>query len=308
MMHRRQFLEVSAMALATAGLSGAARAAGFKTIDSQVHCYERNRPERPWAATLVGPDEMTGDEMVAAMDAVGVDGAVLVSVFTMYRYDASYVLEVEAKHADRFCLVKPVDTKDPAVAENIADWKTKKGTVGVRILMRDDVSKDPADPGINAVLAAAAKHSLAVNLACSGRLEQVAQMAARNPNTQLVVDHLGLVQPQAPPAPAQPWADLPKLLALAAYPNVAVKISGACTLAHEPFPYKDIREPLGRIFTAFTLDRCLWGTDWTRAIKLLTYKEGVDSFRVADWLSDGDRAKLMGGSASKVYKWSPGKA
>ena len=165
------------MALATAGLSGAARAAGFKTIDSQVHCYERNRPERPWAATLVGPDEMTGDQMVAAMDAVGVDGAVLVSVFTMYRYDASYVLEVEAKHADRFCLVKPVDTKDPAVAENIADWKTKKGTVGVRILMRDDVSKDPADPGINAVLAAAAKHSLAVNLACSSRLEQVAQMA-----------------------------------------------------------------------------------------------------------------------------------
>ncbi len=110
MMHRRQFLEVSAMALATAGLS----AAGFKTIDSQVHCYERNRPERPWAATLVGPDEMTGDQMMAAMDAVGVDGAVLVSVFTMYRYDASYVLEVEAKHADRFCLVKPVDTKDPA--------------------------------------------------------------------------------------------------------------------------------------------------------------------------------------------------
>ena len=152
MMHRRQFLEVSAMALATAGLSGAARAAGFKTIDSQVHCYERNRPERPWAATLIGPDEMTGDQMVAAMDAVGVDGAVLVSVFTMYRYDASYVLEIEAKHADRFCLVKPVDTKDPGVAENIAYWRTKKGTVGVRILMRDDVSKDPADLGINAVL------------------------------------------------------------------------------------------------------------------------------------------------------------
>jgi predicted TIM-barrel fold metal-dependent hydrolase len=174
--------------------------------------------------------------------------------------------------------------------------------------MRDDVSNDPADPGINRVLAAAAKQSLAVNLACSGRLEQVAQLAARNPNTQIVVDHLGLVQPQAPPPPAQPWVDLPKLLALATYPNVVVKITGACTLAHEPFPYKDIREPLGRIFSAFTLDRCLWGTDWTRAIKLLTYAEGVASFRIADWLSDGDRAKLMGETASKVYKWSPNKA
>jgi len=308
MMDRRQFLEGSAMALAAIGLPSTVRAAGTKIIDAQVHAYERNRPERPWAGVLVGPDEMTGDQMVAAMDAVGVDGAVLVSPFTMYQYDPSYVLEVEAKYPHRFCLVKPVNPSDPAVADSIADWKTKKGTVGVRILMREDTSHDPADPGINRVLATAAKHSLAVNLACSGRLNQVAQMAARNPNTQIVVDHLGLVQPQAPPAPAQPWADLPKLLALATYPNVVVKITGACTLAHDPFPYKDIREPLGRIFSAFTLDRCLWGTDWTRAVKLLTYAEGVDSFRIVDWLSDSDRTKLMGETASKVYKWSPGKA
>jgi hypothetical protein len=167
MLHRRQFLEGTAMALAAIGLPRTARAADTKIIDAQVHCYERNRPERPWAGVLVGPDEMTGDQMVAAMDAVGVDGAVLVSPFTMYQYDPSYVLEVEAKHADRFCLVKPVNPSDPAVADSIADWKTKKGTVGVRILLRPDISKDPADPGINRVLAAAAKHSLAVNLAWS---------------------------------------------------------------------------------------------------------------------------------------------
>ena len=44
-------------------------------IDCQVHAYERNRPERPWAESLTGPDEVTGDDMVAAMDEVGVDGA-----------------------------------------------------------------------------------------------------------------------------------------------------------------------------------------------------------------------------------------
>src|SRR6202035_1890315 len=123
-----------------------------------------------------GPEEMTGDQMVAAMDAVGVGGAVLVSPFSMYRYDPSYVLEVQAKHPDRFCLVKPVDPNDPAVADSISDWKTKKGTVGVRILMRDNVSTDPADPGINRGLAAAAKHGMAVNLLCWGRLEQAGQM------------------------------------------------------------------------------------------------------------------------------------
>ena len=54
-----------------------------------------------------------------------------------------------------------------------------------------------------------------------------------------------------PPAPAQPFAELPKVLELAALKNVAIKISGACTLSHEPYPYKDIWDPLFRIFDAF---------------------------------------------------------
>ena len=239
-------------------------------FDAQVHAYERNHPGRPWVGTLQGPPEVTGDQMVAAMDEVGVDGAVLVSPFSMYRYDASYAMEVYAAHPSRFRLVKPVDPIDPRVADTIADWASTKGTVGIRVFLRDTASTDPADPAINRVLAMAGRHSLPVNLACTGRLEQAAQLAARNPNTQVVIDHLGLQQPPAPPAPPQPFAELPKVLALASHPNIAIKISGACTLSHEPFPYKDIWDPLGRIFDAFSLNRCMWGTDWTRAVALLT--------------------------------------
>ena len=83
-----------------------------------------------------------------------------------------------------------------------------------------------------------------------------------------------------------------------------VKISGACTLSHEPFPYKDIWDPLWRIFDAFGLDRCMWGTDWTRAVGMLTYEQGVEAFRVTDRLSDSDRALLMGETLQRVYNWS----
>ena len=194
--------------------------------------------------------------MVAAMDAVGVDGAVLVSPFTMYGYDASYALEVHRQHPGRFGLVKPVDPSDPAVAETIADWAATPGTVGIRLMMNRGVSTDPADPGLHRVLATAARHALPVNLMCTGRLEQAAQLAMRHPNTQLVIDHRGLPQPQEPPAPAEPFADLPKLLALAAYANVAVKISGACTLSCEPSPTR-YSGSLGRISTP-SLYRCMW--------------------------------------------------
>jgi predicted TIM-barrel fold metal-dependent hydrolase len=277
-------------------------------FDAQVHAYERNHPGRPWVGTLHGPAEVTGDQMVAAMDAVGVDGAILVSPFSMYRYDASYALEVFAAHPSRFRLVKPVDPTDPAVADTIADWAATKGTVGIRVFLRDTVSTDPADPAINRVLAEAGRHSLPVNLACTGRLEQAGQLAARNPDTQLVIDHLGLQQPSEPPPSAQPFAELPKVLALAVYPNIAIKISGACTLSHELFPYKDIWDPLGRIFDAFRFGRCMWGTDWTRAVALLTYEQGVEAFRVTDRLSDSDRGLLMGDTLARVYNWSPSNA
>ena len=276
-------------------------------IDCQVHCYERNRPERPWVGYLQGPDEVTGDDMVAAMDEVGVSGALLISPFSMYRYDASYALEVYEKHPDRFGIIRPFDPHSDSIAEEMADWTGRPGVVGARIML----SAEPFEadhPGVNQILAAAATAGVPVNLMCSTKLELFGQLARRNPNTQMVIDHLGIPQPPEPPAPEEPFADLPQVLALAELDNVAIKISGAGTLAHQPFPYPDIWEPLRQIFDAYGLERCLWGTDWTRATRLLNYQQGVDAFRVTDQLSDAERSVLMGGALSKIYGWAPGAA
>ena len=139
------------------------------TIDSQVHAYERNRPERPWNGFLQGPDEVTGDGMVAAMDAVGVDGALLVSPFSMYRYDASYVLEVYATHPDRFGLIKPFDPQSEAVADEVAEWAGTPGVVGARIMLTAQ-PYEADDPGLNRILAAGAQAGIPVNVMCSGKL------------------------------------------------------------------------------------------------------------------------------------------
>jgi predicted TIM-barrel fold metal-dependent hydrolase len=277
-------------------------------IDSQVHAYERNHAERPWAGTLPGPDAVTGDDMIAAMDEAGVDAALLVSAFSFYRYDASYALSVCRDHPGRFRVIKPFDPADPAIAEQIADWAAIDGTVGVRLMLMGDASQDPADPIINQALDAARRHSMPVNLLCWGRLDQAAALAARHPDTQLVIDHLGLTQSFAPPPPRDAWADLPNLLALAQHDNIAVKVSGAGTMSRRPFPYDDLWDPLCRIFDAFGLERCLWGTDWTRAVAFLSYKQAVDAFLVSDRLSDSDRAMLMGGALQRVYGWTPAPA
>ena len=68
------------------------------------------------------------------------------------------------------------------------------------------------------------------------------------------------MQPRVPPAPPQPWADLPKVLELAKRQNAVIKVSGACTLSREPYPFPDIWDPLARVFDAWGFERCLWGT------------------------------------------------
>ena len=273
-------------------------------IDSQVHAYERNRPDRPWSGFLTGPDEVTGDDMVAAMDAVGVDGALLVSPFSLYRYDASYILEVYAKHPGRFGLIKPFDPQSEAVADEIAEWAGTPGVVGARIMLTAQPF-EADDPGLNRILAAGAQAGIPVNVMCSGNLPLFRELARRHPDTQMVVDHVGLTQPFEPPAPPEPFADLANVVSLAACDNVAIKISGACTLSHQPFPYPDIWESLGKVFDAFGFDRCMWGTDWTRAVGLLTYEQGVEAFRITDQFSDSERFALMGGTLVKIYNWSP---
>ena len=101
-------------------------------IDSQVHCYEANTASSPGTVSH-WPAHVTGDEMMAAMDTVGVDGAIFISAFSMYRYDASYAVEVQRAHPGRFAPIKPVDPDDPEVADVIADWKKTPGTVDTRL-------------------------------------------------------------------------------------------------------------------------------------------------------------------------------
>jgi L-fuconolactonase len=280
-------------------------------IDSQVHAYEANTPQRPWASVPNWPAHVTGEEMLAAMDKVGVEGAIFISAFSMYRYDASYAVEVAKTHPGRLAIVKPVDPDDADVADVIADWKTTPGAVGIRIMLTKENKRDPADPGLDRIARAAVRYDFPVNLLCWDNLDAGTALIDRHPDTRFILDHLGILQPRVPLAGPQRgadlWAELPKVLELARRANAVIKISGACTLSKAPYPYPDIWDPLQRIFDAWGFERCLWGTDWTRAFAVVNYEQGVKPFLETERLNDTERAMLMGGACAKTYRWSPSK-
>ena len=57
-----------------------------------------------------------------------------------------------------------------------------------------------------------------------------------------------------------------------------IKVSGACTLSRDLYPFADIWDPLARVFNVWGLERCLLGTDWTRAYAVVNYEQAVEPF------------------------------
>jgi predicted TIM-barrel fold metal-dependent hydrolase len=168
-------------------------------IDSQVHAYEANSPKRPWHTVPNWPDHVTGDEMVAAMDKVGVDGAIFISAFSMYRYDASYAVEVARAHPGRLAIVKPVDPDDPGVDDVVAEWKKTPGTVGIRIMLTKEAQRAPHDPGLDRIARSAVRHDFPVNLLCLDYLDAGRALMDRHADTRFFIDHVGILQPRVEP-------------------------------------------------------------------------------------------------------------
>ena len=254
-------------------------------IDSQVHAYEANTPKRPWYSVPNWPDHVTGDEMVAAMDKVGVDGAIFISAFSMYRYDASYAVEVNG----------PIPAVSPSSSRSI---RTIPRSPSRRRLEEDaghrrnphhaDEGGTSAadDPGLDRIPRAAVRHEFPVNI-CAGAIWMPAlRWSIATPIRVSSSTILASCSRASRPRRRKPWTDLPKVLELAKRPNAVIKVSGACTCPASRIPFPYIWDPLARVFDAWGFDRCLWGTDWTRAFAVVNYQQAVEPFLGPTRLSD----------------------
>ncbi|PHV67144.1 amidohydrolase family protein [Williamsia muralis] len=272
-------------------------------IDAQIHVYEPDHPGRPWKGRLVGPDSMTGEEMLAAMDEAGVDRALAVSSWAFYHNDSSYTAEVYRRYPERFRIIAPINPYVAGAVEDIDSWGEIPGSVGIRLMPGVIEGFDAASAEVKAVITAAQRFDFPICVYCPGQLQHLDRLASLYPGTRFVLDHLGLAQPFEPPVPSDPFAAIDSVLSLARHDNVSVKISAAPTLSHEPFPFTDLWSPLTRYFDAFGIERCMWGTDWTRAVKLVSYADSVAAFRDHLPLSKDEKAALMGGTLTATFGW-----
>src|SRR4029434_4180060 len=123
----------------------------------------------------------------------------------------------------------------------------------------------------------------------------------QRPSLQLILDHLG--RPSGGTA-SQPdlWANLPEVVALARYPNVAMKATGAPSYSGNGYTCPDIHDNLHRLYDAFGPTRFFWGTDITRMP--CPWRQCVTLFtEELSWLKGRDLELVMGRAVCDWLGW-----
>src|SRR5580704_15169416 len=154
MLSRRSFLNSTVGGIALGGCAGLALAAqGMRPaaaqqgqtaaqparrriiVDSQVHMWLPQAPDRPWPADGPGrahlPYPFTYDKLLPLMDEAGVDRVVIVPPsWEGERND--YALEAAHKYPNRFGVMGRILLSDPKSPSLITDWVKQPGMYGVR--------------------------------------------------------------------------------------------------------------------------------------------------------------------------------
>jgi predicted TIM-barrel fold metal-dependent hydrolase len=115
---------------------------------------------------------------------------------------------------------------------------------------------------------------------------------------RVVVDHCGC--PDIARGLSQPGFQA--LLELGREGGAAIKLSGAFRYSRQPWPYADCDEYLQALIGAFTLDNCVWGSDWpfVRVPQRMDYMPVLKLLE--RWLPDpADRRRVLWDTPSRWF-------
>ena len=267
----------------------------MQVIDTQVHIWSSGTPSvNHWPVPVV-----THQEILAAMDAAGVDAAILHPPgWDPNAHDVAFA--AQRAHPDRFAILGQFPPERPESRDLIETWLDQPGMLGLRWAPLHPAQRALLDNGaMDWIWPAAERAGIPVALLAGPFLPQFRAIAERHPGLRLIIDHVGLIRLKQDEAAL---ADINSLIALARLPNVAIKATGVPGYSTMPYPYRNLHDPLHRIFDAFGPSRFFWGTDITRMP--CSYRQCVTLFtEELPWLTGHDLEQVMGGGVTDWLGW-----
>ena len=276
-----------------------------RTIDIHPHVIANDEKRYPLAplgghqSDWSGTRPVTYEQLIAAMDAAGVDKAALVQASTCYGYDNSYVAAAVAACPSRFTGVFSVDVLAPDAVEKMRHWRDK-GLTGMRLFTIGSTMETQADwiddPKVYPAWKAADDLGLPICMQMSQTaLPQLVAMVRRFPGVKVILDHLA--RPVLEDGP--PYAAAASLFNLAQYPGIHLKVtprvftecrSGKAT------PESFFKKLVGEFGAA----RIAWGSNYPASEGPLSNLLAVARASVAS-LSQADQDWIFAKTAQSLY-------
>jgi L-fuconolactonase len=242
---------------------------------------------------------VTIDGLAAAMDEAGVQKAAIVQASTCYGFDNSYVCDAVKRYPVRFTVVGSADVLQPDAPAAIQGWM-KRGVAGLRLFTGgstaafdtsalDDPRSFPAWS-----LCGEVGLSICVQTGSMG-LAQVAGLAKRFPNVNIILDHLA--RPEIDDGP--PYNKAVSLFALAAFENIYLKVTPR--IFHLVAKGKASAETFfPKLVSTFGSSRLAWGSNFPASEG--TMKANLDEGKKAlSCLSAADQAAIFAKTAQSLY-------
>ncbi len=237
------------------------------TIDIHPHVIStdtRRYPQQPlgghqsdWSRQR----PVSTEQMLAQMDAAGVQKSALVQASTCYGHDNSYVADAVAAHPDRFTGVFSVDVLAPDAVAKIDHWRSKRLT-GLRLFTAGSTMPEQSrwldDPRSFPAWAHAGEIGLPICVQMTAAaIPMLVTLLEKFPKVKVILDHLS--RPTLSDGP--PYAAAAGLFALAKYSNLHLKIT--------PRTFLEARNGKAtpatffpRLVEAFGARRIAWGSNF----------------------------------------------
>ena len=276
-------------------------------VDSQVHIWDADRPDRPWPPLAPGlkplphrTEPISADSLLGDMQTAGVHKAILVP--PSWEGDRNdLVADAVRRHPDKFRYVARFDPNDRSARNDVANWRSHAGRLALQLTFQTPLFQQPLINGdLDWLWPVAERAGLPLTIYLpNAMMPLMAKVAERHPALSIVINHFGLTGSDRD---AAAFATFDQLLALKRFPNVAVKASCLPFYTTQSYPFQLLHGYMRQAFDAFGPSRLFWGTDLSRLP--CSYRQGVTLFtEELPWLAGDDLAWVMGRGICEWLGW-----
>lgn len=249
------------------------------------------------AETVYTPDPSqrgNAASFLAVLDAHGLTHGLLVAA-QPYGRDNRCMLDGIMASGGRF---KGIALVSPKISDRDLVSLADRGVVGIRMNLSTYGMREFTEPGADRLLARIKEMNWFLQVHCAkDELVQAAPLL-RKAGVRIVVDHFG--RPDVRRGLAQPG--FATLLQFGKSGNAVVKLSGPFRCSVEGVPYRDVDPFIAAAIEAFTLENCVWGSDWpfVRVDERVDYGPGLAC--LTRWLPDpNDRHKVLWENPARLF-------